>query len=117
MGLGSDNTVCKKELVDAMRPVAGDNVDRVDVQANRGALGQAVFRIVAERAETSSNASLDAAFWAWIGYVDTVLATWRQAFTNWTPTQPAEQALKASLLPATLPARPPRPTALKGDVL
>ena len=117
MGLGNDNTVCKKELVDAMRPVAGGNVDRADVQANLGALGQAVFRIIATYAETSSSNSQDAVFWAWIGYEDTILATWRQAFTDWTPTQPAEQALKARLLPGTLPARPPLPTALKGDVL
>jgi hypothetical protein len=116
MSLGTDNTVCKQELVEAMRPVAGGNLDRAEVQANLGALGQAIFRIVAERAETSSDNSKDAVFWAWIGYVDTVLATWRQAFSSWTPTQPAEQALKANLLPGTLPSRPPRPTALKGDV-
>jgi hypothetical protein len=116
MGLGSDNTVCKQELVDAMRPIAGPDVDRVDVQANLGALGQALFRIVHERAETSSDAQADQLFWNWVLYVDTVVATWRQAFTDWSPTQPAEQALKGGLLPATLPARPPRPTALKGAV-
>lgn len=116
MGLGTDNTICKQELLDAMRPLAGENLERDDVQANLGALGQALFRIVHEHAETSSNKILDNVFWTWVEYVDVVLATWRQAFTNWAPTQPAEQALKASLL-NTLPARPPRPTALKGDVL
>jgi hypothetical protein len=116
MALGADNTVCKQEFVNAMRPIAGKNVDLAEVQANLGALGQAVFRIVAGHAETSSSNSQDAVFWAWIEYVDTVLATWRQAFGSWAPTQPAEQALKASLL-NTLPARPPRPTGLKGDVL
>lgn len=116
MALGADNTVCKQELVAAMRPIAGKDVDRADVQANLGALGQALFRIVGEHAETSSNEDLDEDFWKWIGYVDAVLATWRQAFSDWAPTQPAEQALKNTLL-TTLPVRPTRPTALKGDVL
>jgi hypothetical protein len=117
MGLGSDNGICTDEFVAAMRPIAGDNVDLAKVRDNLGALGQAVFQIMTERADTSSNSSLDAAFWAWIEYVDTVLATWRQAFTDWTPTQPAEQALKASLVPAPPPARPALPTALKGEIL
>jgi hypothetical protein len=116
MGLGADNTICKQELLDAMRPIAGENLARADVQANLGALGQALFRIVGEHAETSSDRQRDAVFWAWIEYVDAVLVTWRQAFSDWAPTQPAEQALKNSLL-TTLPVRPTRPTALRGDVL
>jgi hypothetical protein len=123
MGLGNDNTVCKAEFVEAMRPIAGANVDLPEVEPNFGALGLAVFQIVTVRAEPRSDSGVDSAFWAWVDYVDkwaTTLAAWRTAFQNWTPTQSAEQNLKAALLaaPAPMPPalRPPRPAALKVQI-
>lgn len=132
MGLGPDNGICKTEFVEAMRarliaddPKAGDNVDREDVQKNLGALGLAVYRIATVHAETNSDAATDAAFWQWVSDVNawlSKLSTWQkgvaQAFAAWTPTLPAEQALKTALIAVSDPGSPPAsaPTALKGEI-
>ncbi|HEY9830332.1 MAG TPA: hypothetical protein V6D26_07125 [Stenomitos sp.] len=125
MTLGTDNTTCKTEFKEAMRPIAGANVDRPDIDPNFGALGQAVFRIATVYAETTSDFSLDPAFWQWISNTNAwlqSLSTWQkgvsQALTNWTPTQPAEQALKTALTALPQPGNPPTPapTLLKGKI-
>jgi hypothetical protein len=114
MTLGADNTICKKEYVDAMRPIAGDNVDLPQIQDNLGALGTAVFRVATVHATTVSNAASDAAFWAWVG----AIAAWQTgvvaAVTAWAPTAPAEQALRTALL--AIPAPPPAPTSQSGRI-
>jgi hypothetical protein len=131
MALGTDNTTCKTEFVEAMRArlvaddLPGENVDRDDVQKNLGALGQAVFRIATVHAQTNSNAVTDTTFWQWINQVNawlSALSTWQQgvaqAFANWTPTQPAEQALKTQLVAVPNPGLPPAsaPTSLSGRI-
>jgi hypothetical protein len=132
MSLGTDKTIAAKEFVDAMRarlvaqdPSLGANVDDPAVRPNLEALGQAVFRIATVRAETVSDAASDAAFWQWVGEVQTwvtALAAWqtglRAAFAAWTPTLPAEVALKAALLLLAVPPVPPTapPNALRGTI-
>lgn len=125
MGLGTDNETCKTEFVEAMRPIAGDNVEVAEVQANLGALGQAVYRIATVHAETVSDETTDATFWQWVADVNawlSALADWQQdvaqAFANWAPTQPAEQALKTNLVAAPDPGSPPTltPTNSRGRI-
>ncbi|MBV7328175.1 hypothetical protein KFU94_07920 [Chloroflexi bacterium TSY] len=132
MGLGNDNTISKTEFVDAMRvrleaeqSGLGANVDDPSVQENLGALGQAVFRIATVHAETFSDGGTDDAFWQWITDVNawlSGLATWQQgvaqAFDDWAPTQPAEQALKDKLIAVPSPGSPPMqpPTNLRGKI-
>ena len=111
MSLGADNAVCKQEFVEAMRPIAGDNVDLPQVQDNLGALGTAVFRISTLRATTVSDAGADAAFWAWVS----ALAAWQlgvvAAVTAWTPVTAPEQSLRTALLAlAAVPTPPTRQT-------
>jgi len=132
MGLGPDNTICKTEFVEAMRarleaeePGLGANVDDPSVQENLGALGQAVFQIATVHAEMVSDGVTDAAFWQWIIDANawlSALATWQQgiaqAFVDWMPTQPAEQALRADLIAVPSPGSPPvfTPTNLRGKI-
>ena len=119
MSLGADNTICKKEFVEAMRPIAGNNVDLPQVNANFGALGQAVYNIAALDAETTSDKTLDAAFWQWVAALD----AWQQgmvhAFSNWQPTQPEGLALKAAILAVPTPqsTAAPAPGGLKGKII
>ncbi|KAM3090254.1 hypothetical protein ACKFKG_30145 [Phormidesmis sp. 146-35] len=125
MSLGTNNATCKTEFKEAMRPIAGANVDRPDVDPNFGALGQAVFRIATIHAETNSDPSLDPAFWQWVSETNVwlqSLSTWQrgvaQAFTNWAPTQLAEQNLKAALTAVPQPGNPPStaPNVLRGEI-
>ena len=132
MGLGPDNEICKTEFVEAMRarleaetPGSGINVDRDDVKPNLAALGLAVYRIATVHADTISDSTTDATFWQWVSDVNawlSKLSTWQkgvaQAFAAWTPTLPAEQALKTALIAVADPGSPPAsaPTALKGEI-
>src|SRR5215212_3135153 len=107
-GLGSNPDKCTTELVEAMRarlnaldPPQGSNVDDPEVQKNFAALGQAVFQIATALAATTSDASEDAAFWAWMADVQAwllKLSTWQagvaQAFTNWAPATAPEISLR-----------------------
>ncbi len=127
-GLGPDNKICQKELVEAMRArlgTDGKNVDLPEVQANFGALGQALFQIATVRAKTSSDSAADAEFWRWISDVQTwleALSTWQQgvakAFKDWTPTRPAERTLKSKLTAVAAPGDPPAaaPTTHEGRI-
>lgn len=132
MSLGPNNAIAATEFVEAMRarliaqdPALGPNVDDPAVRPNLEALGQAVYRIATVHAETVSDAGSDAQFWAWVNGVQTwvtALAAWqtgvRAAFNAWTPTLPAEQALRAALLAVAVPPAPPgaAPTAQRGVV-
>ena len=132
MPLGSDNAVCKKEFVEAMRarlaiddPALAATVDKPGAQKNLGAMGQAVFKIATEHAQTMSEPATDAVFWAWIQAVNAWLtgaAKWQQdvraAFNSFAPATPAEQSLRNAVLAATLPGNPPAPpTALRGKIV
>ncbi len=126
MSLGPDNTICKKEFKEAMRPIAGknpitgkDNVDDKAVDPNFGALGQAVYNILIKDAETTSDKTIDTAFWQWMAALDAWQRGVVQAFTNWQPTQPDGQALKAAVLAVPTPqsASAPAPTGLKGKII
>lgn len=132
MALGSDNTICKNELIEAMRarltaddPATAAGVDREDVRKNFSALGEAVYRIVTVRADTVSDSASDAAFWQWIADAQAwleALAAWQQgvaeAFAAWTPTQAAEQTLKAAVKALPSPGTPPAgaPATAKGRI-
>ena len=132
MALGNDNTVCKTELVEAMRarlladgPEAAAGVDREDVQKNFGALGQAVFRIATVHAATRSDSAADDAFWQWIADTQAwleALAAWQkglaEAFDAWQPSLPAEEALRTAVTDLSSPGEPPAaaPTALEGRI-
>lgn len=132
MPLGSDNTVCKNEFVEAMRarlaiddPALAATVDKPGAQKNLGAMGQAVFKIATEHAQTVSEPTTDAAFWAWVQAVNVWLAgaaRWQQdvraAFNAYAPATPAEQSLRNAILGAALPGNPPAPpTALRGKIV
>lgn len=132
MSLGPDNTVCKTEFVEAMRTrlnadgLPGSNVDEPSVNKNLAALGEAVFRIATVHAATASSAAADAAYWQWVAAVTAWLGQLRAwqtgvtaAFTAWTPTQPAEVALKTALLavPVGGPPPPAAPATLSGRIV
>jgi hypothetical protein len=132
MALGADQTVCRTELVEAMRarliaedPALGPNVDLPPVQANFDALGLAIFRIATVHGEAHSSATEDAAFWTWVSAVNAwlvALGAWQTglsaAFVAWAPTLPAEQALRLALLAVPPPGAPPAaaPASLTGRV-
>lgn len=118
MSLGPDNTICKKEFVEAMRPIAGNNVDLPQINPNFGALGLAIYNIATIDAETTSDKTIDAAFWQWVAALDAWQQGVVQAFSNWQPTQPDGQALKAAILAVPTPqsASAPAPTGLKGKI-
>jgi hypothetical protein len=124
MSLTTDN--CGTEFTEAMRPIAGDNVDLAPVQANLGALGLAVLRIATVHAETESNSAADAAFWQWVSATHAwmqAMNTWRSgvsgAFAAWAAATPAEIALKGAIAAVPAPPAPPAvaPALLKGRVL
>jgi len=133
MPLGADQTVCRTELVEAMRtrldtltPPQGSNVDLPDVLANFDALGLGIWRIVTVRSEARSSAVEDPVFWAWVTQVNTwilAMAAWQAgvsaAFLAWAPTLPAEQALKVALAGVPAPGAPPAapPASITGKVL
>jgi hypothetical protein len=131
MPLGSDNTVCAGEFVEAMRarldalsPPAGGNVDDSNVKPNLVALGQAVFRILTADAQTFSDASSDAAFWLWVASVNAWLgrlSAWQvgvaAAFSGWAPATAPDLALKTALTAVVAPGAPPTaPSSLTGVV-
>lgn len=126
MSLGPDKTICKREFKEAMRFIAGknpstgnDNVDDQRVDPNFGALGQAVYNIATIDAETTSDKTIDTAFWQWIAALDAWQQGVVQAFTNWQPTQPDGQKLKAAVLAVPTPqlVSAPAPTKLGGKII
>ena len=131
MSLGSDNTVCAAEFVEAMRarlntlnPPAGGNVDDPNVKPNLVALGQAAFRILTVDAQIFSDAGSDATFWLWIASVNAWLgrlSAWQAgvtaAFNGWAPATVPDQAFKTALTAIAGPGAPPAaPSKLTGVV-
>lgn len=109
-----DAVNCKQAFVDAMSPIAGDNVKLDPVQANLGALGGAVLQIATVYATTVSNVNFDPTFWQWIAALDAWQKGVVQAFNNWHPVQPDGQALKTAVLAVTTP--PPAPIVMEGGI-
>jgi hypothetical protein len=132
MGLGTDNTICTSEFIEAMRakleaeePGSGKDMDNPDVQKNFVPFGQAVYRIATVRADLASDATADAVFWQWVSDVNTWLkglSAWQkgvaQAFSAWSPTLPAEVNLRSALIAVAQPGPPPAvaPSGLKGKI-
>jgi hypothetical protein len=118
MGLGSDHTTAATEFVEAMRPIAKDNVDLKEVRRNLDALGLAVYRTLTVDAETVSDSASDAAFWQWVAAVQAWITAVTQAITTWTPSTPSEVALKTALTAVPGPGAPPAsaPTSARGRI-
>lgn len=131
MGLGPDKEISKTEFIEAMRARLeaqesglGANVDDPSVDANLGALGEAVFKIATEHAETLSDATDDNEFWQWVEDVDNWLqnlADWQQgitqAFTSWAAAGAANLSLKTDVTSLTAPGSlPSPPTSQKGRI-
>ncbi|SBT43183.1 hypothetical protein [Micromonospora auratinigra] len=132
MTLGPDKTTCATELREAMRaqldtmdPPQGGNVDNPQVKPNFDALGDGVWRILTQDAETISAAAQDPTFWAFLAALRTEVeqlrafdAGLRTAFAAWDPTLPASGAtLKAAIAALTVPASTPAaPTSLNGRI-
>jgi hypothetical protein len=118
MGLGSDHATAATEFVEAMRPIAGDNVDLAPVQANLGALGLAVYRTLTVDAETVADGTSDAAFWQWVAAVQAWMTAVTQAIAAWVPATAPELALKAALTAVPGPGAPPNsaPTSVTGRI-
>ncbi|MEU6232936.1 hypothetical protein [Kitasatospora sp. NPDC047058] len=114
MGIGADQGSTAERFVEAMRPIAGDNVDLPQVRANLDALGLAVYRTLTADAETASDAVADAAFWQWIRDVQRWIDGVATAIDGWAAATPAEAALKAAL--SAVPAPAAAPSALKGRI-
>ncbi|MFF0445268.1 hypothetical protein ACFYT4_02420 [Streptomyces sp. NPDC004609] len=107
MGLGPDQTVTAGEFVEAMRPIAGDNVDLAQVQANLGALGLAVYRTLTVNADASSDPACDTAFWQWVTEVQTWIDGVTAAIDTWAAVTAPEAALKAALAAVPAPSGAP----------
>lgn len=124
MSLTPDN--CQQAFVDAMRPIAKENVDMAAVKANLGALGFAVLTIATQHAQPVSDVGTDATFWQWIQDIEKwlqALSQWQtgvaQAFANWAPTQVPDVSLKTALQGVPGPGAPPPspPASLTGKIL
>jgi hypothetical protein len=146
-GLGANDATCTQAFIDAMRaPIlvdlaaavaAGDtekavalqkaavNLDKPEVQKNIQPFGHAVYDIVTAKANVTSAATDDAAFWNWVAAVGAwlnALASWQQgvalAFNNWTTATPAEAALKSAVNAVAAPGPPPplAPTKLTARI-
>ncbi len=131
MSLGANNTVCKDEYIKAMRarlvaedPALEANVDTDGVQKNFAALAEALFQILTAKAETSSDAAADPAFWLWAGNMVVwaqAMSTWqtslRSAFQAWAPVNAPDQAFRTAVLALASPGAPPAaPSSLKGKI-
>ncbi len=114
MSLGPDHHIAKQAFVDAMRPIAGDNVNVEQVQANLGALGAAVYEIATAHAETLSSPNTDADFWQWIAAVQ----DWMVAVAAWQNSVHQSLSLLDPGLTATVPEPPlaPVPTRMQGQI-
>lgn len=132
MTLGTDKTICATELREAMRaqldtlnPPCGSNVDNAQVKPNFDALGDGVWRILTQDAETVSELAQDTSFWTFISTVRTEVeqlrafdAGLRTAFAAWDPAQPVSgTALKAAIAALTVPTTTPTaPASLNGRI-
>ncbi|MFC0597821.1 hypothetical protein [Streptomyces palmae] len=115
MGLGPDQRTTAAQFVEAMRPIAGDNVDLAAVRANLDALGLAVYRTLTKDATVSSDADCDAALWQWVAEVQTWIEGVSAAVQSWAAATPSEAALKAALIAVPVPAA--APASLKARIV
>jgi hypothetical protein len=132
MTLGPDRSICATELREAMRtrldsltPPAGDNVDDPRVRPNFDALGDGVWRILTQDAETFSADAQDHAFWQFLAGLRTEVELLRAfavgvqgAFAGWNPAQPASgNTLKTAIAGLTVPpSTPAAPASLRGSI-
>jgi hypothetical protein len=132
MTLGTDRTICATELREAMRtqldtltPPAGDNVDDPRVRPNFDALGDGVWRILTQDAETFSADAQDHAFWQYLADLRAEVELLRAfaagvqgAFAVWNPLQPATgTALKTAIAALPVPpTTPAAPASLRGSI-
>ena len=132
MTLGTDKTACAAELREAMRaqldtldPPSGSNVDRPEVSSNFDALGDGVWRILTQDAETLSEGAQDPTFWNSIAGLRNEVEALRlfcagvqTAFNNWNPALPASgTTLKTAITGLTVPTTTPDPpTRLNGKI-
>ncbi|GAA2511374.1 hypothetical protein [Winogradskya humida] len=132
MALGSDRAACAAELREAMRaqldtldPPAGSNVDLPAVSSNFDALGDGVFRILTQGAETVSERALDPAFWDFISALRTEVEALRafnasllNAFINWAPATPSSTVTFRNTVAALVAPgpTPDAPTQLNGKI-
>ena len=91
-------------------PALEANVDLEGVQKNFGALAEALFQILTTKAEVSSAAAADPAFWQWVTSMVTrapAMSAWqsnlRPPSTGWAPVQPPDHVV-ASARPGRDPA-------------
>lgn len=107
MSLEGNSNSSKEAFIEAMRARLGDdgdNVDNEEVQLNLGALGQAVYDILAI-AETTSDESSDTVFWDWIQSVHALIRALRQ------------EAITRGVPEENLPSIPINaPTSLRGRI-
>lgn len=101
------------------------NEKKGEVQKNLGALGQAVYSILTDHAETTSSLSNDSDFWQWIQLVNAWLkdlSTWQEgvekSFRDWQPGSEEGKDLKNKLLKLNSPKQPPNspPKSLRGKI-
>jgi hypothetical protein len=106
MPLGPDPDVtCGHEFAEAMRPIAGANVDMQAIRNNLNALGLAVFRIATVNADTKSTSAEDGAFWTWIAEMQ----AWAEGMEQWR----IEVGAGSTLTP---PPPASAPTSLTGGI-
>ncbi len=107
MSLEGNSNSSKEAFIEAMRERLGDdgnNVEDENVKLNLGALGQAVYDILAI-AETTSDESSDTAFWDWIQSAHALIRVLRQ------------EAIARGVPEENLPSIPVNaPTSLRGRI-
>jgi hypothetical protein len=64
--LGADKTQVLKELKDALRPLAGDALDKAPADANVAALAEAIYKILTADAAASVTQTDNSSFWTWL---------------------------------------------------
>jgi hypothetical protein len=112
MSLGADSTICTDELLAALRAVNGDAVDGPAARPTIGAVGAALYQVLAVRADveaTPQTAAWISALLAWAAAMDTWHAAVVGAFTTWNPSSAADIALRQAIVNAPGPLAPPPP--------
>lgn len=144
-GLGSDNTICKGEMVaavlqrvqDFQPPVLSqEDFDRLaaplqdpsgnsEVQRNLGAIGEGVRQILVRDAAVFSDAGLDAGFFGWLSSIQTwvtQMRAWQEQVNKVLTTLkssgsvPSMVSTEIDRLPAITAPPPTSPSALSGAV-
>jgi hypothetical protein len=64
--LGGDKTQVLTELKNALRPLAGDAIDKAPADANVAALAEAIYKILTLDAAVTVSNTDNTAFWTWL---------------------------------------------------